>query len=86
MLKVYLLSFLASSNDACFVPSQMFKSEFWMQKLILVGGVQISYESMNRLYSQLFHYNYKNKIGCESFKLYLMDANNSLLFHYILKL
>ena len=25
--------------------------------------------------------NYKNKIGCESFKLYLMDVNNSVLSH-----
>lgn len=49
MLKAYFLRFLALSDDACFVHSQMFKSEFWMQKLILVGGVQISYESMNRL-------------------------------------
>lgn len=49
VLKVYFLSFLALSSDACFVHSQMLKSEFWMQKLILVGGVQISYESMNRL-------------------------------------
>lgn len=49
MLKVSFLNFLALSDDACFVHCQMFKSEFWMQKLILVGGVQISYESTNRL-------------------------------------
>lgn len=49
MFKVYFFSFLALSDVACFFHSQMFKSEFWMQKLILVGGVQISYESMNRL-------------------------------------
>lgn len=49
MLIVFFLSFLALSGYACFVLSQMFKSEFWMPRLILVGGVQISYESMNRL-------------------------------------
>lgn len=49
MLKACFLSSLALGDDVCFVHNQMFKSEFWMQKLILVGGVQISYESVNRL-------------------------------------
>lgn len=45
---------------------------FGCLELILVGGGQIYYDATNRVWSQLLHCNYK--IGCESLKLYLLDA------------